>query len=69
VTHGVGFIVTIDGGIAPDGGAPACCATTLSAIADRRPSQEHGIGPPIDPHALLFETVGGVIMGAICDLW
>jgi hypothetical protein len=63
VTHGVGSIVTIDGWIAPDGGPRMLCHDAIGELPTRRPSQEHGIGPPIDPHALLFKTVGGVMMG------
>jgi hypothetical protein len=39
------------------------CHDANGELPTRRPSQEHGIGPPINPHALLFETVGGVMMG------
>ena len=34
------------------------CHDANGELPTRRPSQEHGIGPPIDPHALLFKTVG-----------
>jgi hypothetical protein len=44
-------------------GSRMSCHDANGELPTRRPSQEHGIGPPIDPHALLFETVGGVMMG------